>query len=322
MCETIGSPANPDFFVQHKEMLHSLLMVSGLEQAWADDLPTLVKNTQAWTRGDHFNPTHDVCLDEDQAGQIQRHFTALGMFDAIMPPGGAYDQIVILGGTMRTNDARTAFAAAQLERSQDPVELTSSGTVSFWAGPRTRQDGLELQPTLDMLQVITHDPVADAEPWLKRQLSLEHEQQILTEVEQGRLSLLRHFGERALTSQIHLRWGDRENVVSHYVSRQGIVLMNALPVPRKALEGKSRHTTESCAQEWIEHHLPEAPGRILLVSSNPYVQRTTMVVRRELDKAGLDKTEVVGCGPATLSTTPTRVLFGELARLLWQVQNS
>lgn len=64
----------------------------------------------------------------------------------------------------------------------------------------------------------------------------------------------------------------------------------------------------------------EQPDRVLFVTSNPYVQRTTKDVERVLREAGMGSVELVGCGPAAYDDAPTSLFFGELARLLWTTQ--
>jgi hypothetical protein len=238
-----------------------------------------------------------------------------------------YDHVIILGGMKRANDGRTAFAHAQLNRTEDPIALKEGGSIVFWGGPRQAITHMEAQPATRVLGEIDRQ-VTSAEPWVGRQQGFPVEERIKTETDQGRLSLLRYFGPTAVASQIHLRLGRAEpsEQISHYVMRNDqrtagqLQLMNALPVSRAHLEGKPRHTTKSCAEEWVKMLDGEQPERVLFVTSNPYVQRTTKDVERVLREAGMGSVELIGCGPAAYDDAPTSLFFGELARLLWTTQ--
>ncbi len=313
-----------DFFDQNKPSLQALFAAAGQNHLWSDSLDELVDATQPWTKGDHFQARNPIQVSDADAPAVRESFRSLALLDAVYPPSGEYDELVILGGTMRANQERTEFGADLLARAEDPITLTSGGALTFWAGPRKRMDDKELPHTRISLNAVKNKEVNSLDNWFKRQLYLPESEHILTETEQGRLSLLRYFGEIATARQIHLRLGQSEtpNIISHYVmgayQDAQLTLMNALPVSRADMQGAARHTTESCTLEWLKRKDNlDKPQRVLFVSSNPYVRRTTKVVEQVLRKNNVGTIELTGCGPSAYDDAPMSLLFGEVARLLY-----
>lgn len=319
--------AAPDFYTQHGEVIERVFGVAYPGRPYPQTLDGLVEDTQPWVKGDHLEALNPVQTTAEQREQVLADFHKLNMTEAVIPPGGVYDHVIILGGMMRANYERTAFTHAQLNRTEDPMLVREGGSIVFWGGPREANTEKEAIPTTRLLDEI-HSDVVSAEPWVQRQRELSVGQRVHTETDQGRLSLLRYFGPAAVASQIHLRLGSGKPLeqVSHYVMRNAPVsngelqVINAPSVSRAQMQGKDRHTTKSCAEEWLTMLNGSQPERVLFVTSNPYVQRTTNDVRRVLQEAGMGSVELVGCGPAAYDDAPSTLFFGELGRMLWNVR--
>jgi hypothetical protein len=320
------------FFDTNKPELHQVLQLLGHSDDWRDDLPGMEAYMQReWVPGDHHNPVNQEPFSEAQQAQAREIFDKMGMVAEIRPPGGEFDQIIILGAMMRANNARTEFAADLLNTGD--ISLAEGGKIVFWGGPRQRGKKEE-GPLTDFIEKVTapgHHAAHD--PWLQRQLDktdpASAEKAFNTETDEGRALLLHYMGDMTL-SKAHIPLAastdklpppERARDFTHYEFTQprtglNLEVINAQIVDRPM--GDPRHTTEQCAIEWLEHSAPEQGGRILFVTSNPYVRRTTLVVQKLIDQAGRDDLQLIGCGPAAYEDSNVQLFMGEIGRLLYE----
>jgi len=335
-------PRQEGFVTQNEAALVGLFGALEIPEQWTTDMPALIDRTQPWAKGDHHNPLHEMSEDGLQRGLVEARFRDLDMVDEIVPVGGVYDQIIILGGMMSTNDRRTKFLKDQLDRPFDPVQLAPGGQIFYWAGPRRSQEGELADIERLRMSVRMRHKAADAltggqvmtrkDPWFVQLDGRQSAEAVVDEAAQARLSLLMHLGDAAMTSQrsylrstmvggqplwlpsvSHRGFGGTNEIGS----RDQIIVTSGVPVPRDGLNGEARHTTLSCAEEWQQRYAPTFEGaRVLFVSSNPYVRRTAAEVQQVLTAAG-STIELVSCGPAAPDDTPVQRYLGELARTIY-----
>ena len=313
-----GASCNEDFFAS--PAVYELGAVFGSDD-WCDP-KQVVEQTQPWL--------HGAALPQLSVEQRQQAHNLLGelrLIEECEAPAGEYDQVVILGGLGPSNITRSRYAVKQLERPE--VGLRPDGKIVGWFGPRQPGE-LELSAIKTMLadtRALPQKPKTqnprEKEPHIVAQYrDVNLGPELVDETGQGALVLHKQLGGLML-SQMDLRLADaRPNpLVSAHTFRTAthdVVLMNGRPVQRGG-RGEMRHTTESCAAEWITgRHAPQPGSRVLFVTSNPFIQRTTRNVQRVVSKYGAEGVEVVGCGPHVGAHTGTSDLLKEFARLAYE----
>lgn len=324
---TTRQPGNQaSFFETHQEAITDLLDSFAIQ---TDGTPQdIVTKTQPWAQGDHALHNHEFCLNSRQTTAAYAIFEPLHMVGEVAPPTDTVDSVQILGGLEDSNDRRIRFAAQGL--AMGAIRLAPGGTVAFWGGPRptfeSEKAGVEA-----MLQDVEFD--ASMPRTFSRFSAGESGLGPLDtdETVQGALVLQKYFGRLSL-QQVDVReayppLADAPHpLVSGYTFRaegfdHDIVLLHGRPVDRGALAGRPRHTTESCAQEWLEgRYSPltsENDQHVLLVANNPYIGRTTLNVRQALDKHGAQSVRLSSCGPEGAWHITDRLRLGELARRLY-----
>lgn len=315
----IPKTSSESFFEDNRDNLAELFDVLRMPPRAADDLEEAVALTQPWVAGDHHTPMHVASLTEDQERDSHRLFEMMELKGEKVPPAGQYEQLVILGAMMDINNRRTEFARRQLDRPD--ITLADGGKVAFWGGPRMP---LERELPAIARSIIAAGNAVPHDTWLR---SIESgDEKLIDEASQGRLSLLSYFGALTLR-HIDLRIEDREPIKSYTFNAEEvslnameIVVMNARTVSREKVSGQPRHTTESCAEEWLtgEHAPVRGDGTsILFVTNNPHTRRTTASVQDVVDKLGANHIDLVGCGPAAYEDAKTSLYLGEVGRLLY-----
>ncbi|MCA6095546.1 tetratricopeptide repeat protein [Streptomyces sp. SCA3-4] len=83
-------------------------------------------------------------------------------------------------------------------------------------------------------------------------------------------------------------------------------------------QGPPRHTTASCAEEWLAHLPPAKGASVLVVSGNPHTERTLGDIARVARTAGRDDLSLHPAGNGA-PEPPWRLelCLGEVARLLY-----
>jgi hypothetical protein len=95
-----------------------------------------------------------------------------------------------------------------------------------------------------------------------------------------------------------------------------VEVINAQTVERPM--GDPRHTTEQCAKEWLQTDPPAEHARVLFVTSNPYIRRTTLVVNNLIEQAGRNDIQLFSCGPAAYKESQPQLFMGEAGRLIYE----
>ncbi|AJT62224.1 hypothetical protein T261_0534 [Streptomyces lydicus] len=78
----------------------------------------------------------------------------------------------------------------------------------------------------------------------------------------------------------------------------GLALTALNAAARHRPQGPPRHTTASCAEEWLTHLPPAAGAHILIVSGNPHTARTFSDITRAARATGRDDLALHWPGPA------------------------
>gem|GEM_PF-4053436 len=330
MAEHLGA----SLFERRETDLRNLFTVLDIAEQWRPDPEHIVTVTQKWVHGDHWNPANKVDLDTEQTEAARGIFREFNIIDARMPDSGEHGGAIVLGGTMRTNRVRTEFVTKFTHSRTDFIQQTihmseglaclkAGSPITFWGGPRPAEaaDGPFIQQSIVNAQAIN-----ESDPWLIH-LSDREDIGVLSEFDQGRLAFAEAFGSLATAREIHLRTQNNslKPIVRNVVmgnAEQPLVVTNAPSVSRASIKGRPRHTTASAVQDWVAHHAPKTPAKILFVSNNPYIDRTTEVVRRELHAANADHIEIVGVGPAAYDDAPTHLFLGEIGRQLYMANQA
>lgn len=284
-----AQPKQNYFYQTHKKQIDELLRLAGIESRDMD-IGSIVLATQDWVKGDHFTPKHSLELDSDSEADALSLFNELAMIDAQYPPKDIYDRVVILGGVHKSNESRVSFAKELFE--SGTVTIADGGKIIMLGG--TRPVNKDTEVNIDGLDTETQ--------------SLRHLSEILG---------------RGVLRQIHLRVGlipIDDDLISKYVidgDSSGIEIINSNPAIRNY--GTHRHTTESTLKEWLDNDSVSPDSKILFVSSNPYIYRTSENLASVVHNLGYNP-QINNCGPAALPNMLVRRCYGELARILYQEQ--
>ncbi len=273
------------FTQQYSEEISRLLDIAGILIEPGDDL---VSATQPLVRGDHFHPETLLHLSAEDQIQALHIFENMGMTQAVYPTGGTYDRVLVLGGVHSSNLDRLKFVYEQIESNK--IDLFSEQSIVLLGGTRPIQEG-----------------------------ETSNGESMLTESDSLREAAVAHFGNLIL-SQVHLRLGllpKSHNLVSKRVLRSdkevfNVVNANAVSRP----QGAPRHTTASTTLDWLTQDNIEDGARVLFVSGNPYIHRTTQDVLSVIRHSGRSF-DVESCGPAATPNLLVRRAYGELGRIIF-----
>lgn len=202
----------------------------------------------------------------------------LGLVDAVPAPSRPYAGALILGATVVAVRKRLAYLVEQCTKNPDP----SGFSVTF--------------PTVYMLggaRPLDKDKESPAVLSTPAELSFKDGWTSPAEMPTTEASMMRLVFEQ-----------------SDITPWEGVFIDTPLqPTP----DGKTRHpNTADTVKEMLK--LNPKPGTYLAVSSQPFVARQTINVRRMLPEG----ITIVGIGYAAAATTPLKTFLDEVARLLYE----
>ncbi|HEY5442549.1 MAG TPA: hypothetical protein VIJ68_03355 [Candidatus Saccharimonadales bacterium] len=298
------------FFDTHRDDLYELFVALDRERQWADGPAELLPYTQAkWVGREHGNSVEKDQFTSESEEAAQEIFTRIGLRGEVLPPKDSYEQAVIIGGMMRVNRERTGFTKQLLDEGRIKTKQ-----IVFWAGQRARErrDDAEVSK-MDMAAL-------SANAWVRDELSLSSvpgKESFATETHLTRLAYLEAFGPQAVLKATSLRTeqGEAASYTLKTDDYPDFVLMNCQAVVRA--RGPARHTTVSCAAEWLETVAPRVASKVLLVAGNPHTLRNArdiQAVIRHQDRADIDLSV---CGPAAAPNASIQLFLGEIGRLLY-----
>lgn len=295
---------NSNFFENNRQSLRELFNLYDLPGA--STIEEAVEFTQPWAQGDHFLPKHQVEITDQVHAESRNLYEAMGLVQAEVPPVGTYDEIIILGALQRANNVRTEFTAGLLHSG---VFLDKNARVSLWGGGRPLMQTKEAQFTRDRIDVLQR---ASNLPDRLQKIANIDDISRLTEADLLLLSTQTLLGSLEQTE----KYPESTRFELYQSGDITVELMDAPAVARP--QGEPRHTTESCAEEWLKHRQPEYGSQVLFISSNPYIQRTTRTAKRAMANNGRDDIEVIPAGPAAYEDASNHVFLGEIARNLYE----
>jgi hypothetical protein len=305
------------FIARNAESLAGLLPLVGIDQRVVDDPEALLAATQPLVRGDHHNPAHKIRLTGDAAVEARGYYGQMELVDERPFSAGKCHRIIVLGAMQRANVLRTSFLAEQLAR--DDVVLHPGGSIDLWAGPRPLND---LDRQFIDPQVVANLRAESRDAWAE---NIDPEElPNKTETESLRLAAVTGLGVLTV-SRIDLNLASSYGalpprpVVRDWRMRSSygrVNLLNTAAVVRP--QGEPRHTTEACAEHWIGDSDIPHNARVVLVSGNPYIERTTRVVQTVLNRHGRSDVELVGVGPAAYPDAGDHLFLGEIARNIYE----
>lgn len=310
------------FFSMYETPIATLLDAFDLQ---ADSLKPreIVAATQQWAQGDHAQHNYEFVLSDAQTQAAYELFTPLHMVGTKPPAPEAVNSLHVLGGLVDSNVRRTKFAAQAI--CTGAITMTPGAPIVFWGGAR---------PTFESEKAGVEALLADAafstdmpEVFQQHNGGREPDAMRTDEAVQGALVLQKYFGQLSL-KQVDIRQAYApvprapHPLVSSYTfsaanTPHDIVLLNGRPVDRGALAGHPRHTTESCAEEWLASRyspLDQEDAHVMFVANNPYIGRTTLNVRAAMDAHGAAHVRLSSCGPEGAAHINDRLRLGELAR--------
>lgn len=323
------------FFEPNHADLHELFMALGRQEQWSDDPRDMLPYIrERWIGSEHGNSTAKDQFTADQVAAAMPILGRMGFSAETLPPDGAYfDDVIIVGGTAQANYRRTAVALSAIND-----HGVTADRITIWAGqrPREARDGTNAELLATEGRFAGADVSQD--PWVQM---LQSEGRLdeqnpwgLTETDSAIWMLKKQAGRLALSganldanTDIWRNPADRVPLPDDVPSRifesfefqtdggQPILVMNAAAVDRG--EGRPRrHTTRSCAIEWLENHTPPQGARVLFVSSNPHTLRTAQDTYQVLREMGRGDIQLVVAGASAPGNATIQLFLGEVGRLI------
>jgi hypothetical protein len=305
---------HPQFFDSHQEALKGLFVALGREHEWHPTPKGILDYTQKrWVGVEHGNSAEKDQFTDEQIAAAQPYLRDLGLVEAAMPSAGFYEEVVIIGGMTRVNRERMGFVK----------DLIDDGTIKterivFWAGQRLRDKRDDPH-----LAAVDRKKVG-ADPWAATQYELpvtyDWTGQFATETDSARLAYLEQYPKAKLIEMIP---ADNSQVVpgvparlaSQYVfeapDAPEFRLMNAAAVARA--KGTARHTTASCAMEYLADVASTGLESVLFVSGNPHIGRNGRELR-DIFKIYRPDLMIDICGPAANPQASIQLMLGEPGR--------
>lgn len=318
MATNPGALSEQTFFDAHTDTLRELFSALGRADEWRDSPEELLPYTQSkWVGEDHGNSGEKDQFTPEQELAAMEIMDDLGLRREAMPAPGSYEQVVIVGGLMRVNRERMLFTERLIE-----TGVVETDRVVFWAGQRLRDPRDDQQVNMVNLAGLAGNG------WIRRELAKPNgqgwENGFATETELARLAFLERFPKAELVDvdsslQTSVAGGVPDRAAASYTFANedfpDFVLMNCAAVERA--QGPPRHTTTSCAAEWLQTFSPEPATNVLVVSGNPHILRSGHDIRGSLTDSGLADVELGVCGPAASPNASLQLYLGEIGRLLY-----
>jgi hypothetical protein len=278
--------------------------------------------TQRWVGEHHAVGGVDLAADQAKLERDRGIYHQLGLVDEQPLPPGEYDHLVVLGGLQTTNDIRTAFLGRMLDSG---VILKPDAVVTLWGGERALipVEGAKVQAGIDALAGRRDN---SRDPWLRKVSEIGdvvHEaggMRLSAHVELGGLSL-HGFGLKLLADETDNNWPLVYDWRFEASGGVPVVLLNGPSVPRNM--GTARHTTESCAGQWLQLYGSELEreAKVGFISSQPYGLRTTKAAQSAISALGRPDIQLVGGGPAAHDGIKDLTFKGEIGRNIYQDQS-
>ncbi len=197
-------------------------------------------------------------LSFDQKQSLLESFRRLGDIDSVYPVHQTYDYIAIQGATVPTMRHRLMFLVHLIEN--DKIKIKANTKIIFLVGERA----LYQSETSEVL--LNPSPYEKDPKWQPPQTLPPDERQ----------------AARMIWAQLKLPKALR-NTQPYFTNTS-----------KQA--GTSRAQTQDCIQDWLKTH--HAEGRILMISSNPYISYQEGVVNLAVAEAGFaEKVQVDPAGP-------------------------
>ncbi|MBW8308758.1 MAG: hypothetical protein K0M45_03825 [Candidatus Paracaedibacteraceae bacterium] len=197
-------------------------------------------------------------LSLDQKQSLLESFRSLGDIDSVYPVHQTYDYIVIQGATVPTMRHRLMFLVHLIEN--DKIKMTVNTKIIFLVGER----GLYSTETPEVL--LDPSPYENDPNWQLPPI-LPSDEREAAKVIWAQLKLPKELRD------IHPYFTN--------TSKQA---------------GSSRAQTQDCIEDWLKNN--KVKGRMLMISSNPYISYQEGVVNLAITKAGLsNEIQVEPAGP-------------------------
>ncbi|MEU3873165.1 MULTISPECIES: hypothetical protein [Streptomyces] len=251
----------------------------------------------------------------------------MGLLEAVGPEAGAvFGETVLVAGLWTANERRLRLVRRL--REEHGCRL---GPVTLWCGQRLREerDG-SLEDILGRLAAA--DPQLLRHPWVRAELARDPqdgnrwERPFATEYELAIAAALIVFGPALVSTARHPATGPatvagippRTVLWERLSTAEGLELTVLNAAARHRPQGPPRHTTASCAEEWLAHLPPATGTHVLVVTGNPHTERTLGDITRVARAAGRGDLSLHPAGNGA-PERPWRLelCLGEVARLLY-----
>lgn len=298
------------FFERNLPALSQLFTILDIDRDWDGSLVSAVELTQPWAKGDHFAPLNKTSLLADQAEAAHGVYQSMSLVESLPLAPRLYSQVIVLGALQRGNVERLSFLKDSLDSG---VSVGPQGIV-LWGGQRSRQEIETEALQNNVAKLLDGDRQTDS-AWFR----VQQKSNLLpsNETELLRAASLLSLGNMTL-KQLHLRFQSPDPIQRYVFDNEAAVvtLLNTLAVQRE--NGAPRHTTEACANDWLDQMAPEQNSTVAFVTANPYLERTTRVVQSVLNERGRQDIQLVACGPAAYDNARDYLFLGEIARNLYE----
>ncbi len=308
------------FLADNEQSVFELL--GAMSKPLPQNMAALVAETQPWVGEHHDTGSNNVQLTDEQRATNRSLYEKMGLMAEMPLPAGEYDHIVVLGGLQSANNLRLDYLWRMMH--EGGVSLAEGAQISLWGGVRPIIESVEDKWVAENISAMDEQRrETSRDPWLRR----GRKESVQDEADGLRLAFHRQVGDVAL-HRMSLKLSETDGQVPDGPLVQDwrftfednpVVLINGKAVNRGGI-GAARHTTESCAEQWLELYGSELPenARIAFVTSQPYGLRTTRATQNIVDKLGRPDLQLVGGGPAAHDGIRDHTFRGEVARNIYE----
>jgi hypothetical protein len=322
------------FFNLHKDDVIKLFRLADSD----NELPAIIDDPRVlhdyalsrWMKGDHWNPNsryaHSVPAED--LDEFFYLVDKLQLKEEIIPPKGtAVDEVVVVGSTFSANFRRTSLAKSLIDSGR--VIFKEAPKICIWAGqrPSYKSEEVDFADFLSQGYKDEHEVFQDETDMARFVLhtlwgSKSNGRLLLPEpvgIYLPEPSELQTFGSSKLQKKPPIsKLGLRDYSQYEYYIPEGhqtIKILNAEAVPRR--QGEPRHTTESCAKEWLALNNIPNNYTILEVNGNPHAYRINAEIKRVFSDAGRPDINIIGAAISARHDSPPSLYLGEIARILY-----